>query len=395
MPILPSHLLYFLTFISALIISLVSIPQIIYIAAKKRLFDLPDNDRKLHLRVVPNFGGIGIFFAFITTISLYIQPAAFQKWNYIIASTLLLFLTGIMDDLVSISPTKKFLAQLMAALIVVCLADIRLTSLYGIFGVYNLPEWYGIAFTVVGIIFITNAFNLIDGIDGLAGSIGILCTFFLGVCLAAFKNPAAACMSFALMGAIVGFLRFNRSPAKIFMGDTGSLLIGFMISILSILLINSYNPSSELATYIHGQNGALVIVLSILFVPVFDSFRVFVTRIVKGGSPFKADRTHLHHYLLDLGFTHNRSVTILITANVLIVTVSLVTQDFDPNIGIFCIFALSMGLFAILYYMRKNRSIKGVPTKSDIYPTVNNDKQISNIYSKSDTITISEESSTY
>lgn len=354
---LPSHLLYLLCFISALIISLVSIPQIIVIASKKRLFDMPDNERKLHSRVVPNLGGVGIFFAYITTASLFIQPAAFSKWNYIIASCLLLFLTGIMDDLVSLSPSKKFLAQFMAALIVVCLADIRLTSLHGILGVHDLPFWYSYAFSVVGVIFITNAFNLIDGIDGLAGTIGVLCTFLLGVFLAAFDNPGAACLSFSLMGAIIGFLRFNLSPAKIFMGDTGSLLLGFMISVLCILFVNSYNPSAQLAqaSLIDGQKGALVVGLSILFIPVFDSFRVFITRIIKGVSPFKADRTHLHHYLLDLGFTHSRTVLILLTANILIVTVSLVTQAFNPNIAIACIFGLSMGLFAVLYYMRKHR----------------------------------------
>ncbi len=370
---LPEHLLFVLCFITSLIISLVSIPQIILISSKKRLFDIPDNDRKLHTRIIPNLGGVGIFFAFITTASLFIQPAAFLKWNYIIASCLLLFLTGIMDDMITLGPSKKFLAQLIAALIVVGVANIRLESLHGIFGVYHLSYWYSVIFSVVGVIFITNAINLIDGIDGLAGSIGLLSTGVLGICLASFDNPGAACLAFALMGATVGFLRFNISPAKIFMGDTGSLLLGFMISILCILFVNSYNESSQLATIIHGEKGALVVALSILFVPVFDSFRVFITRIVKGISPFKADRTHLHHYLLDLGFTHSRTVTILLTANILIIVVSLVTQDYNPNIGILGIFSLSVILFSILYYMRKkhmvnididklDKKIKKIPT---------------------------------
>lgn len=360
---LPEHLLYVLCFITSLIISLVSIPQIILIASRKRLFDVPDSDRKIHSRIVPNLGGVGIFFAFITTASLFIQPAAFIKWNYIIASCLLLFLTGIMDDMISLSPSKKFLAQLLASLIVVGIADIRLDSLHGIFGVHELSYWYSITFSIVGCIFITNAINLIDGIDGLAASIGTLSTGILGICLAAFDNPGAACLAFSLMGAIIGFLRFNISPAKIFMGDTGSLLLGFMTSILCIMFVNSYNAQTELATLIHGEKGALVVALSILFVPVFDSFRVFITRIIKGISPFKADRTHLHHYLLDLGFTHSRTVTILITANILIIVVSLVTQDYNPNIGILCIFALSVGLYSILYFMRKKRmeSIKTKP----------------------------------
>jgi len=355
---LPTHLIYLLTFISALIISLVSIPQIMMIAAKKRLFDIPDNDRKIHIRIVPNLGGVAIFFAFITTCSLFLNIDSFKNWNYIIASALILFLTGIMDDLISIGPSKKFLAQFFAAFITVCIADIRITSLHGIFGVYELTYWYSVIFSVVGTIFITNAFNLIDGIDGLAGSIGVLCTGTLGAGLAITGNSGAACLAFSLMGAIIGFLRFNSAPARIFMGDTGSLLLGYIISILCMMFVNSYDGEKEIARVVHSQAAAMVLGLSVLFVPVFDSFRVFSTRLMRGVSPFKADRTHLHHYLLDLGFTHTRTVTILITANVLIITISLITQDFNPNIGILCILLISFGLFGILYYMRKQRMDK-------------------------------------
>lgn len=356
---LPSHLVYLLCFVSALIISVASIPQIIMVATKKRLYDTPDNDRKIHLRVIPNLGGIGIFFGFITTASLFISPSAFDKWNYIIAASLLLFLVGIADDLISLSPSKKFLTQFIAAFIVVCLADIRLKSLHGVLGVYGeLPYWWSVIFSIVGVIFVTNAYNLIDGIDGLAGSIGVLSTLLLGITLAGFGHPGAACLSFCLLGGIVGFLRYNISPAKIFMGDTGSLLIGFIISLLCIMSVNAFSADKAYATLIHSAAGTLVIGLSVLFVPVFDTFRVFTTRLMKGVSPFKADRTHLHHYLLDMGFTHSNTVTILIIANILIITVSLITQDFNPNFAIFCILAISMSLFGILYFMRKSKLAK-------------------------------------
>lgn len=356
---LPSHLLYLLCFVSALIISLVSIPQIIMVATKKRLYDTPDNDRKIHLRVIPNLGGIGIFFGFITTASLFISPEAFPKWNYIIAASLLLFLVGIADDLISLSPPKKFLTQFVAAFIVVCIADIRLKSLHGVLGVYgDLPYWWSATFSIIGVIFVTNAYNLIDGIDGLAGSIGVLSTLLLGVTLAGFGHPGAACLSFCLLGGIVGFLRYNISPAKIFMGDTGSLLIGFIISLLCIMAVNNFSSEKAISTFIHSAAGALVIGLSILFVPVFDTFRVFSTRLMKGSSPFKADRTHLHHYLLDMGFSHSQTVTVILIANFLIITVSLITQDFNPNFAILCILGLSLGLFAILYYMRKAKLAK-------------------------------------
>lgn len=356
---IPSNLLYLLCFVSALIISIASIPQIIMVATKKKLYDTPDGDRKIHLRVIPNLGGIGIFFGFITTACLFISPEAFDKWNYIMAASLLLFLVGIADDLISLSPSKKFLTQFVAAFIVVCIADIRLESLHGIAGMYvDLPYWWSVIFSIVGIIFVTNAYNLIDGIDGLAGSIGVLSTLLLGITLAGFDHPGAACLSFSLLGGIVGFLRYNISPARIFMGDTGSLLIGFIIALLGIMSVNAFNPESTYAAFIHSPAGTLVVGLSVLFVPVFDTFRVFTTRLMKGVSPFKADRTHLHHYLLDMGFTHSNTVTILIISNILIITVSLVTQDFDPNLAIFCILAISMSLFGILYYMRKAKLAK-------------------------------------
>lgn len=360
---LQPYLLYISACVTAFILSLVSIPRIIYVSKRKRLFDIPDNKRKIHINTVPNLGGIGIFFAYIIVTSVFINTSALDKWNYISASSLLLFLTGINDDLVTIGPNKKFLAQFVAALITVCFADIRINSLHGFFGIEELPYWASVGFTVLGVIFVTNAFNLVDGIDGLAGSVAVLCSLILGICLAMLGNVGAACISFSLMGAVIGFLRYNISPAKIFMGDTGSLVIGFTIAVLCIVFFHSFPPSLATAspkefpllTTVHSIRGGMVIALSVLFVPVFDSFRVFITRMLKGGSPFKADRTHLHHYLLDLGFSHGQTVTILITSNILIIVVALLVQDYNPNIALLSIFGLTFILFGILYFMRRNR----------------------------------------
>jgi UDP-N-acetylmuramyl pentapeptide phosphotransferase/UDP-N-acetylglucosamine-1-phosphate transferase len=243
-----------------------------------------------------------------------------------------------------------------------------------------LPAWFSIGFSIVGCIFVTNAFNLIDGIDGLAGSISVLCTAALGCFLAMQGNIGAAFMSFAMMGSLIGFLRYNIPPARIFMGDSGSLVIGFTISILCITFINSYNADSVLYYFVHSQKSALTVALSILFIPVFDSFRVFVTRIAKGTHPFKADRTHLHHYLLDLGFSHSRTVTTLVTVNLLIISVSLLVQDLNPNIAIAAILALTFGLFGILYFMRKAHLAKTdlthTKTSSDqVVPAFGNGKE--------------------
>jgi UDP-GlcNAc:undecaprenyl-phosphate/decaprenyl-phosphate GlcNAc-1-phosphate transferase len=355
---LPPYIIYILSFVIALTISTVSIPRIIYITKRKRLFDVPDNSRKIHVNIIPNLGGVAIFFAYIIVSCFFLNHLMSGKWNFIIASSILLFLTGLNDDLVNMRPSAKFMAQLVAAVITVCFAsDIRITSLHGLFGITDLPYWFGIAFTTVGCVFVTNAFNLIDGIDGLAGSIGVLSTLLLGIGLAMLGNVGAACMSFSLMGATIGFLRYNISPAKIFMGDTGSLLLGFTISVLSILFIHSYNASNNpiYTQIVHSHKAATMVALSILFVPVFDSFRVFVLRISKRSSPFKADRSHLHHYLLDAGFTHSQSVAILLISNILIITVTLIVQDANPNVAMLCILAVAFSLFGILHYVRKKR----------------------------------------
>ena len=375
------YILYILIPIIAAITCGMSIPKIIILAKRKKLYDLPDNLRKIHKEVVPNIGGVGIFFSYIIIASIFIRFNTLIGWNYIVAATMILFVVGIKDDIISLTATKKFAAQILAAVITVVLADIRLHSLNGILGVHELPTWLSIAFSIVGCIFVTNAFNLIDGIDGLAGSISILCTGALGTLLAMQGNIGAAFMSFAMMGALIGFLKYNFPPARIFMGDSGSLVIGFTISILCIIFINSYNSNSLLSYFVHSQKSALTVALSILFIPVFDSFRVFVTRIAKGTHPFKADRTHLHHFLLDLGFSHSRTVTTLVTVNLLIISVSLLVQDLNPNIAIVAILTLTFALFGILYFMRKTHLARtelshNKASSDQVVPAFGNGKEI-------------------
>lgn len=353
---LPPYLIYMMALVCGFVLGVFSIPKIIYVAKRKRLLDLPDNHRKLHVRVVPNLGGVGIFFAFIITTSVLIQPAVFTRWTYVAAAAIILFVTGVKDDLVSMSPSKKFLAQAVASFIIAGLADIRLQSLHGVFGIHELPYWFSLLFTVIGCMFVTNAFNLIDGIDGLAGSVGVLASGLLGLLLALEGRTNEALMAFALMGSIAGFLRFNMAPARIFMGDTGSLLIGFTLSVLCVLFINGYNGSNALfSTLVHAPKGTLTMALAIMFVPVFDTFRVFTTRAIKGRSPFTADRTHLHHYLLDLGLSHTKTVSVLITANILIIGVSYLVQDYNFYVSLGCQLMVAFGLFAILFALRHTK----------------------------------------
>lgn len=354
---IPTYLLYiFIPFITALICSF-TIPKIIVLAIRKKLYDQPDNKRKIHKKVIPNLGGVAIFFSYAIVAALVVEENFSHQWNYILGATLILFAMGVKDDIITLTHNKKFLSQIIAGIIPVCFADIRLHSLYGVLGIYELPTWFSMAFSVIGCTFITNAFNLIDGVDGLAGTIGVLCLFMLGTGFAYIGNHSATFISFAMMGALIGFLSYNVSPAKIFMGDSGALVIGFTISILSILFVNSYTVNSEedLPWIIRSQNGAIIATLAVLFIPVFDSFRVFLTRIAKGRHPFHADRTHIHHFLLDIGFSHSHTVSTLITANLLIIAVALYIQDININFAIGILLLVTIALFAVLFFMRKAR----------------------------------------
>ncbi len=344
-----------LSFVCALAISIFAIPKVIYVAKKKRLLDRPDNNRKVHKDVIPNLGGIGIFFAYIIVSSLFINPAQFPAWTFISAATLVLFVTGVYDDLVSLSPSKKFLAQAFAACITVFFAKIRLTSLYGLGGIYELPDEISYVFTIIGCVFVTNAFNLIDGIDGLAGTISALAGIALGIVFVLGGQFSEACVAFSLAGAIVGFLRYNYSPARIFMGDTGSLIIGFTLSLLCIVMVETYDGTTAVRQLVHSQQSALLLALCILFIPLFDTFRVFITRILRGHSPFRADRTHLHHYLLDLGCSHSQAVGILTLANAVIFLVAYLVQDINPLAAVFTMAAGAFGLFILLFYLRHKK----------------------------------------
>ena len=317
---LPPYIIYLLSFICALSASIISVPRIIHVSKRKKLFDIPDNKRKIHLTITPNLGGVGIFFAYIIVTSLFITSPFAEKWNYIIASSVILFLTGINDDLVSLGPGKKFLAQFIAAIITVCLADVRINSLHGILGIYQMPYWYSVSFTIIGVIFITNAFNLIDGIDGLAGVTGIIANLSFAALFFYIHQYEFAVVSLILVGSIFGFLRYNITPAKIFMGDTGSLFIGLISVVLAIKLIELTKTSTP---GIPPVAATPALTVAILIVPVFDTIRIFFIRILNGISPFKADRNHIHHRILRLGYTHFQTTIILSAFNLLCIVLAL------------------------------------------------------------------------
>lgn len=304
-----------ISFVTAFVVAMLFMPLFIKLLHRFRLFDEPDS-RKVHTTPIPTMGGVVIFLATAISCSLWFT---FSNSIFIAAfffSLTVLFIVGILDDLHNIVAANKLLIQLAIASLI-AFSGVRLTSLNGLFGIYELPIYGQYTLTVVAITGITNAFNLIDGIDGLAGGIGFLSLLVLGNLLTLSSHPNEALLAFSLAGALVGFLYYNMNPARIFMGDTGSLVLGFVVAVLTVLLIQVNTVTAK-----PFLTHAPIYGLSIVLIPVFDTLRVFALRIWQGKHPFAPDKTHIHHLLTNNGWTHkftNRLICSL-HAGVLVLT---------------------------------------------------------------------------
>jgi len=257
---------------------------------------------------------------------------------------------GVKDDIDPVSPGIKFIAQLIAAAILVFKAQIRITTLYSIFGVGDLPYWLSILISVMVIIFIINAFNLIDGINGLAGMISVISSLTFGYWFYIVGRMELTVVAFALIGALIPFLRFNFTPAKIFMGDTGSLLIGFTASILSIQYVEYNKLLIESDYYIAA---APAIAIAILIIPVYDTIRVVFLRLLHRQSPFKPDKRHIHHLFLEAGFSHMQTTFILSGINVLFILFAFLFNHLGSLTLFLFIFGIALVLFWAIGFLPK------------------------------------------
>ncbi|RZK88927.1 MAG: undecaprenyl/decaprenyl-phosphate alpha-N-acetylglucosaminyl 1-phosphate transferase, partial [Hymenobacter sp.] len=273
----------------------------------------------------------------------------------LLAGCIILFFVGLKDDMVTISVAKKFVGQLLATGIVMIMADVRITSFQGILGIETLPVGVSYAFTFVMIVGITNAINLIDGLDGLAGSIVLIITGTFGYYFYRYGGPEFSNYAFVavcLIGGILGFLRYNFHRASIFMGDTGSLVCGFIVSILAIQFIELGVRTGQ-----PFSNVSPAVTLGILFVPLFDTLRVFVLRMAAGRSPFSPDRNHVHHRIKDMGFSQISTVLILDLLNVVVIL--LVINMFQLGnlllIGVLLLLSVVLSVFLGVYHSRAAR----------------------------------------
>ena len=331
----------------AFLITYFAIPPIIKVARDKKLFDEPD-ERKVHKSVIPTLGGLGIFGGFIIATLMGVPIHVANELQYFLAATMVIFFLGIKDDILVLSATKKFIGQLIAAGIIIKFGGIQINNLHGFLGINEIPHLASYILTAFTIIVITNSFNLIDGVDGLAGSLGLLTSVLFGIYFYFTGEVMYSVMALSLAGSLVAFLIYNFSPAKIFMGDTGSLLIGLLNSIFAIKFISvAANPEGTLPLL-----SAPAIAFAILIVPLFDTLRVFSLRIFNRRSPFSPDRNHIHHFLLDLGLSQRMITVICVSANIVFIGLSYVLRSQGTTMVIGALATAALLFVTIIYYSR-------------------------------------------
>ncbi|MFT6745759.1 MAG: UDP-GlcNAc:undecaprenyl-phosphate GlcNAc-1-phosphate transferase [Glaciecola sp.] len=359
----------YLSLICSLAIAIAAIPTIIRISYLKHLYDVPD-DRKVHGKAIPTLGGLAIFAGFAISMSIFApsevnfiaSEVKFIKYQYLYAALLIIFFTGIQDDILSISPLKKLLGQIIAAALVVLMGGVKLTSMHGLFGIQEIQESWSIALTIFTLLVVMNGSNLIDGINWLSGGVGIVVSLAFGAFFLINGRHELAIISSSLIGGIIGFMWFNRTPAKIFMGDTGSLIIGLINGVLCIYFININGTAAPLTF-----EASPIVAFGILIIPLFDTLRVFLWRMLRGKSPFSPDRNHIHHRLLELGHSHMKSSAIIVLTNIAFITFLYFAHD---KINSFILLLILLGSAATLSYLpsmilkrRKNEG-QDVPVKN-------------------------------
>lgn len=365
--------LYFvlLTFVISIAIGWVTIPRIVIIAKMKRLFDKPDQ-RKVHSEEIPRLGGVSFFPAMMVSVTLMLgfryyfdlalplttEVNFMSEFMFLTSAMFLIFFVGLSDDLVGVGYKYKFLAQVMAGSMLY-FAGVMPTGLFGVFGLNEMPTWFMGMFMVGWVVFVVNAYNLIDGVDGLCSGLSSIALFFFGVWFVYMSNYIFAMIAFGMLGVVMIFFRFNvmGTRMKVFMGDTGSLTLGFLIVFLSLKFLQPTDPAYE-GMYV--LKSPMSIVLGLLFIPIFDTVRVFISRIRDGKSPFYPDKTHIHHKMLALGFSHLKSTAVLLISQIVFVMINVLLAEvlaLNINIVIGLDLVIAIGINVGINRGIKNRQL--------------------------------------
>ena len=341
---------YFTLFLIALCSTWWIFKKVLKIALMKNIVDNPDA-RKLQKVPVPVLGGIAVFFGIIVSL---VATGLFYETSYLFAilgvMTIMLFV-GTMDDVLSLSPAVRFLAEILVVLLLIFCNKYSLNDFHGLWGIGQISEYFAVPLTVFACVGIINAINLIDGVNGLSSGYCIsVCSIFAGVFIWAYDMEAAS-LAILSIGALVPFFCHNvfGKKSKMFIGDGGTLLMG---TIISTFVIGALNCNSPLAEKVDSNFGLIPFTISVLAIPVFDTLRVMLMRIMRGHSPFQPDRTHLHHLLFDMGFSHIGTTVTEILSNLLVVGCWFLSYKLGASIDVQLYVVIALGLIVTFGFYR-------------------------------------------
>lgn len=387
----------FLSTLLSVLFAGILIPQILLVSYRCKLFDMPD-ERKIHRGTVPRLGGIAFTPVILFSVSLLLGMSILmgntdmenmmrinaQAISFGLCALLLMYLTGMSDDLIGVRYRAKFVVQIFCAVLLIG-AGMYVNDLHGIIGLGHISPWFGIPLTILIVVYVVNAINLIDGINGLASGLSSAAFIIYGTAFLMIGKPIFAMLSFACLGVLIQFFYYNvfgsaERKKKIFMGDTGSLTIGLLLAFLGLALLQ-WSPD-KFPTF---RTNPMILAVSPLIIPCFDVVRVFLHRVRRHGNPFLPDKTHIHHKMLAIGLNQHLAMVLIVVASITFSIANILLSRY-VEVNLLLILDILLWTLANLWLTRHIRSRErrlGVklmdhenPTKekdSDNQPHNNND----------------------
>ena len=334
----------------------IGMPVVVRIA-KAKGFVVRPNKRMSHTGEIPNIGGINICFSVMLTYLVFEYNHLAQSQFFLIG-LFTIMVVGFIDDVLVLSPMAKLLGEALSGIALIGFANIWITNLHGLFGIYEIgliPSYLLSLFILIAII---NAINLIDGVDGLASGLGILYCLFFAIYFNLVGDIDWSFLAICMIGALAVFFIYNvfGKKGKIFMGDSGSLLLGYLVTafVFHFCEMNAYDDIPEA----YRISAAPAVAICVLTVPIFDTIRVSITRIKQHRSPFQPDKNHIHHLLLRTGLNHIQTTCVLLSVSLLFIGLAIIGRNWNMWLLLFCDFALATALTLILWRIINRQNIK-------------------------------------
>ena len=325
-------------------------PRLVKIALLKNIVDNPDA-RKLQRTPVPVLGGVAVFFGVVIAIGCMSSVVDCSGLPVVIMAMMAMLYTGTMDDILSLSPGLRFVIEIVVVLLLIFVGGYCIDDFHGLWNIGRFSYWYAVPLTVVAAVGIINAINLVDGVNGLSSGYCIMACLIFGTLFFLAGEAPMTILAAVSVGALIPFFLHNvfGKTSKMFIGDGGTLVMGVVMSVFVIAILQN---GSRVAAYVNPNVGLVPFTLAVLSVPVFDTPRVMSTRILKGTSPFRPDKTHLHHMFIDLGCSHVATTLAILGVNMFVVLCwwALEASGFSIAVQLYAVIAVSLLVTSGLYH---------------------------------------------